>query len=300
VTTFFLASAFPASATYPGQNGNIAFSAENKPTAEGPHGIGLFDVPSNTTATVKAVRELTSGDDYSVSYSADGQTIAFVRYPGGYVQATTQDLYVANADGSAPTLVLSAPKAAVGVESVALSPEGSRILFGHDGDLYAVDVDGMNLELVVDHAIYGQWSPDGTKIAYMHYGPSNVYDDSELYIANADGSDPVELDTGLSFSVGANWSPDGSKLVFSGPGKHFANDLYLINVDGSGFTRLTDTAQNEALAAWSPDGTMIVFTRSKLSGFTASLWKMNLATRKTKRIRTRFPRATAPDWQPIP
>jgi Tol biopolymer transport system component len=107
--------------------------------------------------------------------------------------------------------------------------------------------------------------------------------------------------TGLAYAVGANWSPDGTKLAFTGPGrKGYANDLYVINVDGSRFTRLTATGVNEADPVWSPDGTALVFSRNNVAGFKIGLWKMVLATKKVKRIKTKFPRAWGADWQPIP
>ncbi len=58
------------------------------------------------------------------------------------------------------------------------------------------------------------WSPDGTKIAYTRL--DERLDIRELWIVNADGSNPakVELDAGVSV-MEPRWSPDGNRVSFT-------------------------------------------------------------------------------------
>src|SRR5262249_56484687 len=87
------------------------------------------------------------------------------------------------------------------------------------------------------------WSPDGRKIAFT----SNREGNPEIYVMNADGSDPVRLtfSNGAS-SNSAHWSPNGNRIVFSsnrdfypaipnpeGPG----SEIYVMNADGTDLTR---------------------------------------------------------------
>src|SRR5262245_4768815 len=118
------------------------------------------------------------------------------------------------------------------------------------------------------------WSPDGTKIAYQ----DPIVDERGIFVANADGTDPVRLTRGVN-DAWPSWSPDGTRIVFSstrydaeigactpGDDAHCPTDLFIVNVDGSTLRRLTVGPSNAYQAAWSPTGDEIAFTKS--AGYT--------------------------------
>ena len=73
------------------------------------------------------------------------------------------------------------------------SPDGTRILFATDGDLYLMDADGSNVIQLTHSAEVEQdpaWSPDGARIAFFQWGPS-VQGLPELYVMGTDGSNIV-------------------------------------------------------------------------------------------------------------
>jgi len=80
-----------------------------------------------------------------------------------------------------------------------------------------------------------------TKIAFM----SVDHDDWEVYVINADGSNPTRLTGGEGWSVSIRdmsqpvWSPDRTKIAF-GLSDRTINGLYVIDADGSNLRRLTD------------------------------------------------------------
>src|SRR5229473_3031682 len=96
------------------------------------------------------------------------------------------------------------------------------------------------------------WSPDGKKIAFTSMG--------EVYVMNADGSNPTRLTNDPAGGSAPAWSPDGKKIAFTSMA-----EVYVMNADGSSPTRLTysrpdwDSADQ---AAWSPDGSKIALTRA--------------------------------------
>jgi dipeptidyl aminopeptidase/acylaminoacyl peptidase len=61
------------------------------------------------------------------------------------------------------------------------------------------------------------WSPDGTRIAFEHFGDGQVLP-SRIYVMNADGSDVRRLtargDTTQDGESDPVWSPDGSRIAF--------------------------------------------------------------------------------------
>ncbi len=106
-----------------------------------------------------------------------------------------------------------------------------RGIFGKDGQ-YVITADGSQTELVVKNAkggvpLGGQWSPDGTMIAYQwQMGARRVYT-YDFYVANADGSQPVLVDSNGPLSRGDSWawSPDGTRIFYSISSSIWAFDL---------------------------------------------------------------------------
>ncbi|WP_419552771.1 cell wall-binding repeat-containing protein [Candidatus Poriferisodalis sp.] len=128
------------------------------------------------------------------------------------------------------------------------------------------------------------WSPDCSRIAYDDKG--------NLWTAQADGSDPVQLTFGarknegsgtwssdrsrLTFNTQADfspvWSPDGARIAFlryTGvwiQGDEPVDHIYVINADGTGEVQLTDADATDKRPSFSPDGQRVVFERLDLEG----------------------------------
>ena len=77
--------------------------------------------------------------------------------------------------------------------------------------LSACPATGGHIKNVVNNATYPMPSPDGEKVAYMKL---TMAGNDGLWIANADGSDPVRIVPPLGVSSPVSWSPDGTKLTF--------------------------------------------------------------------------------------
>ena len=87
------------------------------------------------------------------------------------------------------------------------------------------------------------YSPDGSKIAFVN---RVVGSDYEIWIINANGSNPTRLTSGFFDNYPA-WSPDGSKIAFERRENIFGK-IFLMNSDGSEITQVT---QNEGhYPAW--------------------------------------------------
>ena len=138
----------------------------------------------------------------------------------------------------------------------ALSPDGKNILYSHwigqsittvGGEIWVMNVDGSNMRQLTNSSgsMWGRWSPDGKKIAYLSYSgdfgwfgdtEKNYEDSSQIWVMNADGSDKQLLQS-IPFPYGViwsdlNWNPDGSKLAFGWTPNVIGgrSDIYLINV----------------------------------------------------------------------
>ena len=106
-------------------------------------------------------------------------------------------------------------------------------------------------------------SPDGNKIVYAVREAIMTDEASEyintIYLANADGSNTVQLTRNTKNNTNPKWSPDGKWIAFTS-NREGKNNLYMIAVAGGESEKITDvkTAINDF--NFSPDGSMIAFT----------------------------------------
>lgn len=118
-------------------------------------------------------------------------------------------------------------------------------------------------------------------IAFTSFSPLN----SDVFIADADGSnarpflpDP-ELDSNASFSSDGNW------VVFTSR-RNGSSDIYRAHLDGSGLQALVDDGAYDDQAALSPDGNSLAFVSSRTGQ--ADIWIIDLESGSVRNIRRAF------------
>ena len=102
----------------------------------------------------------------------------------------------------------------------------------------------------------------------------------ELYLVNADGSNPVNLTKTPDIDeLYPKPSPDGTKICFvadEGKGASRVRNVYYMNSDGTGRVKVADNAREPC---WKADGTAIAFLKGEFE-------KYNLSDHATKGIFT--------------
>lgn len=126
-------------------------------------------------------------------------------------------------------------------------------------EIYAVDVDGSNLErLTTDPGedVEPAWSPDHAQIAFA----SNRDGNFAIYLMNPDGNRVKRIteDTLGNYNASPAWSPDGQHIAFVS-NANGNTQIYIIGADGSNPRAITDPANNSLDPSWSPDGEWIAF-----------------------------------------
>jgi len=231
---------------------------------------------------------------YGPAYSPDARRIAFYAHFGDQAWS----LYLMNSDGTDVRRLTST--ANVLDWSPDWSPDGSQILFARShaspvwrSEIWTINPDGSGLHQVGN--LNGQgpdWSPDGSKIVYFNY----VEGGGDIWIANADGTNPTRLTDHPSEDWWPKFSPDGRKIAFQSKrdGNH---EIYVMDSDGTNPVRLTRNSADDEDPNWSPDGTMIAFISMRDGHY--EIYIMNVDGSNQTRVTTTNGHAIDPDWKPV-
>jgi Tol biopolymer transport system component len=104
--------------------------------------------------------------------------------------------------------------------------------------------------------VNGQWSPDGSRIAWE----SDRSGSFQIWVMNSDGSEKFQVTQGSAIHGWPEWSPDGSRIVYWGydeeTGKHSVSTSA---ADGGDVRLIVESDEALDRPTWSPDGTHIAW-----------------------------------------
>jgi TolB protein len=128
-------------------------------------------------------------------------------------------------------------------------------------------------------------------IAFASFAPL----DTDILIADADGSNARPLVPHPDLDYNPSFSPDGRWILFTST-RDGSADVYRVHPDGTGFERLTDDPAFDDQAAVSPDGRRLAFVSSR-SG-QADIWILDLETRALRNLTNDPAGDFRPSWSP--
>jgi hypothetical protein len=200
-----------------------------------------------------------------------------------------------------------------------------------NAEIWIMDADGGRQTRLIE-AVPGielqppAWSPDGSQIAYARFSdpasdPSTA--DYDIWVVNADGTDPHPVAVGPAWQWLPRWSRDGAWIGYTeeavggpwlasgpmgpalgqgpqGPVFPVANavglpeaELWRVHADGSGApVRITDAAGDDRSGSWSPSGSRLAFDSTR-DGNT-EIYTVDVDGRNA----TRLTDEPAEDWAP--
>jgi len=136
-------------------------------------------------------------------------------------------------------------------------------------------------------------SPDGERVLFH----SNRDGNFDIYMANADGSDPRNLTKHPADDVTAAWWPDGSRIIFASNRQNNEYQLFELDPNTGNVTEFVSSPGNSMYSPrFSPSGQRVVFvTRPSLVG-PAQLAVFDMSTRQFGIVTNGFDEHTRPDW----
>lgn len=217
-------------------------------------------------------------------FSPDGKRICFQAYPKG---KSDYQIYVMNLDGSGLKMVSTGEGATT---CAYFHPDGSRLIFASNhldpraaadptsaparggGRSYAwsfypgMDIfeytfaDGSLKRLTTadGYDAEGAYSPDGKLIVF-----SSMRDgDQEIYIMNADGTQPRRITRAKGYDGGPFFSPDGKRITYRSDRRGDGNlQVFVNNLEGTDEVALTGNGVLHWCPFWHPSGKWLIYTR---------------------------------------
>ncbi len=229
----------------------------------------------------KQTSKVTNFTEYDVKFpSHHGNMIVFEN--GGYIYK----LDVANKQSVKINITLASDNIYARSEmkdggkyitSASLSADGERLLVTARGEVFSIPADkGVTKNITRSpgaHDRGAEWSPDGKSIVYI----SDATGETELYLQDAIGSDPVQLtknnDTYIRSFV---WSPDSKSIVYTDR----KNRINLLDVSSKQKTvLLQDPAGEPSGVTFSPDSKWLTYSRMESNEFNV-VYVFDIAAKK--------------------
>jgi len=272
-----------ASAAPQAVNGRIAFLDGNS----------LFTINSDGSGQMLVIGGDGGAVNQSPAWKPDGTQIAFSRSvptePGRFI-------YTISPAGTG----LQKIGTGTGDDAPSWSPDASKIAFidslaATNGEVFVMNADGTNRVRLTNDSAFDfnpVWSPDGTKIAWVTTRDfpgivGNINAGFEIYVMNADGSNPVRLTNNNFADANPSWSPDSSKITF-GTNRDGNAEIYSMNANGTNQVNLTNNSSSDFGPVWSPDGNRIAFLsfRDSVFNIPQEIYSMNTDGSNQTRVTT--------------
>jgi len=206
----------------------------------------------------------------------------------GYVWALydSYDIFKADADGSQTTRLTETP--GYDAEGTVCARDGSVVFTSvRDGDieLYRMDRDGKNVKRLTFEPGYDGgafFNADCSKIVWRASRPKPGPEldnfrallgkglvrptKLELFVANADGSEPRQVTYLNAASFAPFFFPGRDRIIFSsnyGDPKGREFDLWAVNADGTELERITYAPGFDGFPMFTPDGRWLIFASNR-------------------------------------
>ncbi|HEU4753518.1 MAG TPA: hypothetical protein VFU47_10465, partial [Armatimonadota bacterium] len=143
------------------------------------------------------------------------------------------------------------------------SPDGSRLCFTYQGNLWVVPVSGGPATRLTANDCYDsnpRWSPDGAWIAFN----SDREGGSQVFLIPSVGGPARQVTFHSSPTAVFDWFPDGRSLLVTTSRETRRPAIYRLDAVSGRLRKLVEDESNCLFPALSPDGRWLAYTRGAL------------------------------------
>lgn len=229
-----------------GGTGELVYSSNRDNTTS------IFTINTDGT-NVRRLTDAPSVEDWTPSWSPDGESIVFNRHNIG--------LYVIDYSGENLEVLTEEDDYAP-----MWSPNGEMMAFaswrGGNLQTYVLDIASGEVTMLADFYSYSpSWSPDGESLIFI--GDNNG---DNLYIVSPVGGDATTFFP-LSGELGVPvMSPDGKLIALQFTDDNFISQLAILNLATEEVRFLGEADFDYLSPSWSPDGEWLAFHRRSIGG----------------------------------
>ena len=165
--------------------------------------------------------------------------------------------------------------AGVGASYPAIDLRSGRLAFSRriaDDDIWRMDRGGQPVPFLTSSRIdtSPQFSPDGN---YVALASGREGEGTEIWLANADSTQPRQITRMGKFSGTPRWSPDGRWIAFDSRATNW--NIWIVEAAGGSLRQLTHSPSDSVIPSWSRDGKFIYFGSNHSGRF--QIWRMPVA-----------------------
>ena len=147
----------------------------------------------------------------------------------------------------------------VGARYPSPSPDGARLAFCYQGDLWMVASEGGVAQRLTSHDGYDRqphWSPDGRSLTFT----STREGQSDVYLIASEGGEAKRLTWHSDGDLALDFTPDGAEVLFAS-GRVGGPALFRVPVTGGNPTRLFQAHRTKVYhAAYGPAGSPLIMS----------------------------------------
>jgi TolB protein len=147
-----------------------------------------------------------------------------------------------------------------------------------------------------------QPTPQGGGLGQIAYAAieNNI---AQIFIVNADGSDPHQITNVPEGACSFDWSPDGKKLVYTSPctdkkKEYPGSALYFLDIESGKISPMLFKTGGDFEPVWSPNGDQIAFTSMREGSMQIYVFKLSDKSPTPLTAPANSPQAHYPAWSP--